>query len=481
MNYSAHGGSSGVSGLRSRASVCRVPLGMRRAAEDAGKHAYDPEVVSIGPFHHGNPALKLMEEHKNHVVSHSLEAINRSRSSEADVNQDTVITIDTLAHDIAELEQEARDCYSEAFDMHSERFRYMMVLDGLFIIDVFQRFKQSDAVITRSFPSNVDLSFWLNSHVESGNRETCTQAFCQCTNDGRERVTRWDQSEADLIFRSRWILPMLMLDFIKLENQLPLFILQKLFDLTHFGNQPYSFPYLALFFFSSFNPSMPRSYLSNHETRGILHLLELFHSVYKPTPNGPSRDERRSTGSIRDIQLADITFKKGESNLLDIKYNRTGKAILEIPQLLIDYSTGPLLRNWVALEQSTRSVKPYFTSYVIFVAELVNSPQDVEILRRGDVIVSLIGNDEEVASLLSNIRKEVILFERECYLSSLRHNIGDRMGNMWYQLLGRLKLVVFDPFGKYVAMIITIAAFYLAATQTTFTFLTFFRPRHGHS
>ncbi|KAK3004906.1 hypothetical protein RJ639_017954 [Escallonia herrerae] len=236
-----------------------------------------------------------------------METINRSWSSEADVNQDTVITIDTLAHDIAELEQEARDCYSEAFNMHSERFRHMMVLDGLFIIGVFQCFKHSDA------------------------------------------VTRWDQSEADLIFRSPWILPMLMLDFIKLENQLPLFILQKLFDLTHFGHQPYSFPYLALFFYSSFNPSMPQSCLRNHDTRGILHLLQLFHSVYKPTPNGLSRDERRSTGSIRGIQLANITFMKGESNLLDIKYNRKGKAILEILQLLIDYSTGPLLRNLVAL------------------------------------------------------------------------------------------------------------------------------------
>ncbi|KAK3004907.1 hypothetical protein RJ639_017955 [Escallonia herrerae] len=73
MNYSAHGGSSSVSGLRSRASICRVPLGMRRGAEDTGNHAYDPKVISIGPFHHGNPALKLMEEHKNHVVSRSLE------------------------------------------------------------------------------------------------------------------------------------------------------------------------------------------------------------------------------------------------------------------------------------------------------------------------------------------------------------------------------------------------------------------------
>ncbi|KAK2970541.1 hypothetical protein RJ640_015240, partial [Escallonia rubra] len=219
----------------------------------------------------------------------------------------------------------------------------------------------------------------------------------------------WDEAETDPIFRSRCQLPMLMLDLIKLENQLPFFILEKLFDLTHTGNKSFShtFTYLALYFYASFNPSMPKSCLTYHDSRGIVHLLELFHSVYKPKVNRCPRNDRRSSiGSIRDIRLADISFKRGQRNLLDIIYNQTGQAVLEIPQLLIDYSTGPLLRNLVALEQSTRSVNPYFTSYVIFFAELVNSPQDVEILRRGNVIVSLIGNDEEVATLLSNIRKE---------------------------------------------------------------------------
>ncbi|KAK2996105.1 hypothetical protein RJ639_029410 [Escallonia herrerae] len=349
------------------------------------------------------------------------------------MNQEGAITMVSLVQAIEGLEPRARVCYSEAFDIHSEKFRHMMVLDGLFIIEVFDRFRESNGGIS------------------------------------------WDEAETDLIFRSRWMLPVLMLDLIKLENQLPFFILEKLFDLTHTGNNSFShtFTYLALYFYASFNPSMPKKCLTYHDSKGIVHLLELFHSVYKPNVNRcPRYDRRRSIGSIRDIRLADIKFKRGQtSNMLNIIYDQTGQAVLEIPQLLIDYSTGPLLRNLVALEQSTRSVNPYFTSYVIFFAELVNSPQDVEILRRGNVIVSLIGNDEEVATLLSNIRKEVILFERECYLSSVRGDISDRMGSVWHQVRGRLKLILLDPFGKYVALLITIAALYLTIIQTVFTVL----------
>ncbi|KAK3028110.1 hypothetical protein RJ639_039804 [Escallonia herrerae] len=433
MNYFPLGISDQDLESRCIASICRAPLGMRRAGEDRARHAYDPELVSIGPFHHGNPALKLMEEHKSHVISRGLERINRSRRLEVSVNQEGAITMDSLAQAIEGLEPRARVCYSEAFDIHSEKFRHMMVLDGLFIIEVFDRFRESNGGIS------------------------------------------WDEAETDLIFRSRWMLPVLMLDLIKLENQLPFFVLEKLFDLTHTGNNSfsYTFTYLALYFYASFNPSMPKKCLTYHDSKGVVHLLELFHSVYKPNVNRcPRYDRRRSIGSIRDIRLADIKFKRGQtSNMLNIIYDQTGQAVLEIPQLLIDYSTGPLLRNLVALEQSTRSVNPYFTSYVIFFAELVNSPQDVEILRRGNVIVSLIGNDEEVATLLSNIRKEVILFERECYLSSVRGDISDRMGSVWYQVRGRLKLILLDPFGKYVALLITIAALYLTIIQTVFTVL----------
>uniref|UniRef100_A0A7N2R4H5 Uncharacterized protein n=1 Tax=Quercus lobata TaxID=97700 RepID=A0A7N2R4H5_QUELO len=42
----------------------------------------------------------------------------------------------------------------------------------------------------------------------------------------------------DPIFRTRWKLPVIRLDLVKLENQLPLFGLQELYLLTSLGHEP---------------------------------------------------------------------------------------------------------------------------------------------------------------------------------------------------------------------------------------------------
>ena len=50
--------------------------------------------------------------------------------------------------------------------------------------------------------------------------------------------------------------------------------------------------------------------------------------------------------------------------------------------------TRPTLRNLVAYEQCNKSVKPYFTSYIMFFDGLMNTPKDVQILcKRGSFIM----------------------------------------------------------------------------------------------
>jgi len=44
-----------------KCSIYRVPKRLR----DSKEYAYTPQLVSIGPIHHGKEELKEMEEHKN--------------------------------------------------------------------------------------------------------------------------------------------------------------------------------------------------------------------------------------------------------------------------------------------------------------------------------------------------------------------------------------------------------------------------------
>ncbi|KAK7849334.1 putative upf0481 protein [Quercus suber] len=85
-----------------------------------------------------------------------------------------------------------------------------------------------------------------------------------------------------------------------------------------------------------------------------------------------------------------------------------GRASLEIPPLFIDYKTGPILRNLVAYEQCNKCVKPYFTSYIMLFDGLVNTPEDVQILRNKRIFYHVYGSDHEVSVLL-NISTRMLL------------------------------------------------------------------------
>ncbi|KAJ6929865.1 hypothetical protein NC652_013668 [Populus alba x Populus x berolinensis] len=64
---------------------------------DINGKSYQPHVVSIGPYHHGEEHLKMIEEHK------------------------------------------ARECYSQIIHFDTDEFIEMMVVDGCFIIELFRK------------------------------------------------------------------------------------------------------------------------------------------------------------------------------------------------------------------------------------------------------------------------------------------------------------------------------------------------------
>ena len=207
----------------------------------------------------------------------------------------------------------------------------------------------------------------------------------------------------DPIFKTRWKLPVIRLDLLKLENQIPFFVLQELYMLTSSGHERPLIDVSLEFF----GPLLARAQRTPAHDNSLAqeqapdHLLALFHSTFIPNEtlnipraNGSLKlDKKCLIPSVRELQQVGIFLKSGEGDLLDIKYHShhmtilTGRALLEIPPLFIDHKTGPILRNLVAYEQCDKTVKPYFTSYIMFFDGLVNTPEDVQIVRRRSFIM----------------------------------------------------------------------------------------------
>ncbi|KAF7849961.1 hypothetical protein BT93_L0087 [Corymbia citriodora subsp. variegata] len=305
-------------------SIYQIPQHLR----DGREKAYVPDIVCLGPYHHNEPHLRKMDQHKWRCLQCML-ARNKHN-------------IGLYLDSVKKVEKAAHAYYEGPIDMTSEKFVEMMVLDGCFVIELFRGFTEGFTEL--GYPHN------------------------------------------DPVFSMQESLHTIQRDMIMLENQIPLFILKGLLRLSkphmkkHVAN-------LALEFFSPLKPtgdsSLELAQLSDH---GRLHCLEVFRLSLLDLGRKPESREQnwqlktpqQLIHSVTEIREAGIRFKKSETGgLWDIKFK---DGVLWIPRLLIHDGTRSLFLNLMAFEQSHIDCSNDITSYVIFMDNLINSAEDIRYL-----------------------------------------------------------------------------------------------------
>ncbi|KAF5469628.1 hypothetical protein F2P56_013686 [Juglans regia] len=290
---------------------------------------------------------------------------------------------ESLKNAMRELEEKTRDFYVEDFQaIKPDDFVQMMLLDGCFIVELLRLYEKKD--------------------------------------------------EKEPIFETRWMLPNISRDLLLLENQLPMFVLQKIFELTTLkGEASPDLNTLALGFFEPLRPGKDKFEtftLHKHADGEYIHLLALFHSTLTLEDNTymqqPAKNEKKKihlmlpgkgwVHNAKTLHYAGIQFKNNSGSILDIKLK--GKT-LKIPTMIINDSTGPLLRNLIAYEQNNRSAAPYFCCLAVFLDSIVDTVEDVRILRDAGIIKQAKGGDEEVANLFNSLTKELVFDIDEEYCS----------------------------------------------------------------
>lgn len=372
----------------SKCFIYKVPakLCTRR---DADAYTYVPRVISIGPYHHGGDAFKLSEEHKRCYLQ---DLVNRSSTS-----------IDDFVKSIIDVEDLVRDCYEESVKgWRSDKFVKMMVFDGCFILELLYKFKdqkkESDGVVSVDRNCNINDNTYRDGELKTPPNHI-----------------------SDPVLGSTWRIYSIRKDLVLLENQLPFIVLEKLFELTKSSSPDnYSLDKLVTTFFS---PILP--YVQEVKTESQIngnHILDLLRNHLLPQ----SPPERvgdyalwEHTQSATDLKNAGVKFKKKDSNggLLDITFasptcggwwRSCTMGTLEIPPFAFGESWTVLFPNLIALEQCRRDYTDQITSYVILMDSLINSGNDVKILRRKRIIDRLFHEDDKVAIDISNLSKGVV-------------------------------------------------------------------------
>ncbi|KAK3015509.1 hypothetical protein RJ639_005391 [Escallonia herrerae] len=203
--------------------------------------AYTPRAVSIGPLHKGDKHLrKDMEGHKKSYM-HSL--FRRTRRSDSTIEDDVVKATKECVDAMLGMVEKARACYeaSHGFCDDDVKFAEMLILDGCFLLELFYKFKEEEFADDAIF-SNVLL------HL-------------------------------DIIH-----------DLVLLENQIPLFVLEELFECTlkRIKGNPLDDDYpslitLILNFFESLNIFEAIRMKKKDTPTSNRHILGLLHSCYRPS------------------------------------------------------------------------------------------------------------------------------------------------------------------------------------------------------
>ncbi|XXG87388.1 hypothetical protein AAC387_Pa11g2086 [Persea americana] len=385
-------------------SIHRVPYKLRKH----NPKAYDPQLISIGPFHYEKRKgeLRAMEEHKWRYLRDIL-----SRKPEGWL-EDCLATFKRL-------EEKARDYYSEVIALDSDSFVEMMLLDGCFIIELFRK-------------------CWFNDYFKK-----------------------------DVIFLLNWPRKTIYFDLILMENQIPFFIVRRLSLLIDASGL---FPPLvgsAINFLCQGDLIMAER-INGSKIR-IRHLLHLLHTGFILFPNKYKKpNETPVIGCASKLQERGIKFRKRDvsDSLLDIKFAR---GLIEIPRILVWDQTEIEFLNFIAFEQCYPHCPAYITAYFHFMDCLVNTAKDVDILCQEGIIDNRLGDEDSVASHFNNMARGTMRYCDEFYLSDVCEKINLYSERSWPKLRASL---VHDYFNNPWAIISFFAGVFfllLAVGQTFFT------------
>lgn len=393
--------------LRGEICIYRVPHKLRQVEENA----YHPRVVSIGPFHRDTQNLEAMKQYK---WSYMVSFFQQSKDSESSLR-----SLEACINVIYGLDEVIRQCYAEKINYTEDELAEIMLVDGCFVLELFLRFDRS-----------------LN-YIE------------------------FEDFESDPVLKSPWMITALQHDLVLLENQIPFFILELLYDAIRPHvikcEPPKSVTSLALKFFQ---PMSQKSLEKEPVGADVKHLLDLLYQFYYlPAPATGARDltidrvslKQTSSWSPSDDPRATIRswgfgccalklLESGielqvgsstEDQLLEITFS---EGVISIPQQHIHETSSTLLRNLIAFEQCSISSTHGVTAYAFLMASLMHSWQDINLLTRKKIYRHNWIGGQEYSTQLGNILDKVVA-KNDFYYGTLYNQVNDyRKSYRWSRL-----------------------------------------------
>ncbi|KAF7831396.1 UPF0481 protein [Senna tora] len=388
--------------------IYKVPHLIRQGNEEA----YTPNLVSIGPLHYGNPRLQNMERHKQLLFKQFIDS--------------TETRLEDLIKCVESAVPKVRACYSENIDLSERELVKLILVDATFIIQLFIMWDETD----------------------------------------------YELFKAGSFFSTPFFRTNIFDDLLLLENQLPFFVLQDLFNRAFPPHvcKDLKLPSFLELTFKSFRFYNMQNVKPNPDTR-INHFTDLLRIFYlqkdkskRSTSTFKYRSNVLSYGAS-ELHEAGVKLKelKGSKCILELKFSGRD---LEIPPILVEGRTETLFRNMIALEQFHYPYESYITHYAMLMDCLINTSKDVDVLVHQQIINNMFADSNDVAKIFNGIGNGIVYGNFNSDYHEICTRLNEFFGNPWNNLKATLRNDYCNTPWKTAASIAAIVLLVLTILQT---------------
>ncbi|XP_028802541.1 UPF0481 protein At3g47200-like [Neltuma alba] len=251
-----------------------------------------------------------------------------------------------------------------------------------------------------------------------------------------------------------------------LENQLPFFFLEELYNIAFPYNCRGDLPSFLELTYSYFNRLNMQELEPKHKIKHFTDLLRLF---YLPTTQ-PRRNELKEDGSdmlrysANELQEAGVKVEVSKSKcLLNLEFSIP---VLHIPQIKVEDMTEILFHNVMALEQYHYPFKTYFHDYMFILDNLVNTNKDVEVLAHEKIINNWLDDPKEVATLFNGLDKNINHYNFDKEHFDISKSLNEFYEDPWHKRKATLRRDYCNTPWQTVASIAAIILLSLTIIQT---------------
>ncbi|KAE9466487.1 hypothetical protein C3L33_01621, partial [Rhododendron williamsianum] len=396
-------------------SIFKVPALLKNLNDKA----YEPQLVSFGPYHYGKEHLMPMEKCKHNTLLHFLKRSEKPLQSYVDA--------------LVPMVQDLKDCYDvlpPSWRADTSKFLKLMVLDGCFMLRIL------GGNFSKNWPGPV-----------FGDMETA----------GIKR------------------------DMLLLENQLPMLVLVKIDQVQNGGElrQEFIQKHVPLRYFSFWPRSVAKCLHVLDMYRKTLIWDERYVSENLPTLPGQTHE----FWSAIELTEAGIRLKPSFEIMQErISFN-ADDGVLTLPRLEVDHATESTFLNLIAFDGlHVGDLRGELTSFIYFLRQLIKSPRDVSVLISSRILVNNgIGSDEAIVQQFDSFSKEapilnpytskmiIVYYRIWNYRNKRRNKLRAYLVHAYHESTNWSPLA-------YLSILAAILLFILSFIQTWYTIYPYYRP-----